>query len=54
VTHGAPLNVDMNQLQDGLATQWFDPRTAERQDAEPNENGYFQPPTSEDWVLVLR
>ena len=54
VTHGAPLNVDMNQLQDGLETQWFDPRTAERQDAAPNEDGYFQPPSSQDWVLVMR
>ena len=54
VTHGALLDVDTDQFQDGLATQWFDPRTAERQDAEPNENGLFQPPSNDDWVLLLQ
>jgi uncharacterized iron-regulated membrane protein len=54
VTHGAALDVDMRQLQEGRKTQWLDPRTAERQDAAPDEHGYFQPPSNADWVLMLQ
>ena len=54
VTHGAALDVDMGQLQDGMRTQWFNPRTAERQEAAPDEHGYFQPPSDVDWVLLLQ
>ena len=54
VTHGGLLDVDLDQLQDGLEAEWFNPRTAERQDAAPREEGYFQPPSSADWLLLLQ
>ncbi|MFP4173336.1 MAG: LamG-like jellyroll fold domain-containing protein [Candidatus Hydrogenedentota bacterium] len=54
VSHGALLDVDMDQLQQGLDPQWFDPWTAEWRDAAPGEDGFFQPPSSADWLLVLR
>ena len=54
VCHGGLLQVDMDLFQPGLATKWFDPRTAEWTDAVPEEAGYFQPPTTEDWLLVIR
>ena len=53
VSHGAPLEMDMDQLQDGLNARWFDPRTAEWRKAEPQEDGHYHPPSEEDWVLVL-
>ena len=54
VGQGALLDVDMNQLAEGLSPEWFEARSAERQDAEPNENGHFQPPSNGDWLLVLQ
>ncbi|MFW6171814.1 MAG: LamG-like jellyroll fold domain-containing protein, partial [Planctomycetota bacterium] len=54
VSHGALIAVDMEQLEKNLAAEWHEPRTAERQDAKPNQDGYFQPPTRGDWVLVLQ
>ena len=54
VCHGAAIHVDMDQLTEGLSAEWFEARTAERHDAESDENGYFQPPSSDDWVLVLQ
>ncbi|TVS14985.1 MAG: hypothetical protein EA424_17525 [Planctomycetaceae bacterium] len=54
VTHGGLLDVDLSQLQEGWKAQWFQPRTAERRPASPREDGYFQPPSNEDWVLVFR
>ena len=54
VSHGALLDVDMDELAERLSAEWFEPRTADRQDAEPNENGYFQPPSNGDWLLVVQ
>ncbi len=54
VSHGALLDVDAEQLQDGLEPQWFDPWTAEWREAAPEEDGSFQPPSSADWLLVLQ
>ncbi|MFO7774519.1 MAG: LamG-like jellyroll fold domain-containing protein [Candidatus Hydrogenedentota bacterium] len=54
VSHGAMLDVDMDQLQHGLDCQWFDPWTAEWRDAAPEEDGSFHPPSRADWLLVLR
>ena len=54
VCHGAAIHVDMDQLTEGLSAEWFEARTAERQAAESDENGYFQPPSSADWLLVLQ
>jgi hypothetical protein len=54
VTHGARLRVDTDQLRDGLQAHWFDPRTAERQPASALDDGSFQPPSKEMWVLVLQ
>lgn len=54
VTHGGLLDVDLSQLQEGWKAQWFQPRSAARRPASPREDGYFQPPSTEDWVLVFR
>ena len=54
VSHGACLEVDTSQLKEGLQTQWFDPRNIAWLEAVPTEKGYFQPPSTEDWLLVLR
>ncbi|MDI6451656.1 LamG-like jellyroll fold domain-containing protein [Anaerobaca lacustris] len=54
VTRGALLNVNVDQLRNGLKAQWFDPRTAERHPAAPREDGRFQPPSKEMWLLVLQ
>ncbi len=54
VTDGALLDVDRSRLQQGTKAQWFQPRTAERRPATPREDGYFQAPSTEDWVLVFR
>jgi hypothetical protein len=54
VTHGALLNLDMDQLRDGLKAEWFNPLTAERRQATARPDGYFQPPSRDDWVLLLR
>ena len=54
VTHGGRLRVDLDQLQHGIQAQWFDPRTAARQEARPRQDGCFQPPSTADWVLVLQ
>jgi hypothetical protein len=54
VTHGSLLDVNLSQLKEGVKAQWFHPRTAERRPATPRKDGYFQPPSTEDWVLVLQ
>ncbi|MFO7901438.1 MAG: LamG-like jellyroll fold domain-containing protein [Pirellulaceae bacterium] len=54
VTHGSLLNVDMDPLQEGLQARWFDPRTAELRQAARRQDGYFQPPSKEIWVLTLQ
>lgn len=54
VSHGVPLDVDMDRLQDGLKAEWFNPRTAERQDASREDDGHYHPPSSRDWILVLQ
>ena len=54
VTHGMLLNVDADALESDLEAEWFDPRTADWHDAIPTADGYYQPPSSEDWVLILR
>lgn len=54
MTHGSLLDVDLDQLQEGLKAEWFNPLTAERRQAAPREDGGFQPPSREDWVLVLQ
>jgi hypothetical protein len=54
VSHGGWLKVDVEQLEKGLRAEWFDPLTAERREAAPGQDGYFQPPSREDWVLVLQ
>ncbi len=53
-SHGSLLSVDWEQLQEGLEAEWFDPLTTERFSATPREDGYFQPPSTKDWLLVLK
>jgi hypothetical protein len=54
VTHGGLLEVDLDRLQPGLTAEWFNPLSAERRPAAARSDGRFQPPTHDDWVLVLR
>ncbi len=54
VTRGSLLKVDMEQLEEGLQAQWFNPETAERQEAKPRQDGFFRPPSKEMWLLVLQ
>ncbi len=54
VSHGALLDVDASQLKEGLQAQWFDPRNTAWLEAATTAEGYYQPPTTEDWLLVLR
>ncbi len=54
VTQGSQLSVDKDQLKKGLKAEWFDPSNAEWRKATPNENGYFQPPSDENWVLIFK
>jgi hypothetical protein len=54
VTRGGLVHVDMDQFQGSLKAQWFNPLTAERLAAAPRPDGYFQPPSRDDWVLLLR
>ncbi len=53
VTRGGLLDLDRQQLQEGLQAVWFNPLTAERRQAAPCQQGYFRPPSGDDWVLVL-
>jgi hypothetical protein len=54
VSHGGLLNLDMDQFREGLKAEWFNPLTAERREAAARADGYFQPPSRDDWVLVLK
>jgi hypothetical protein len=54
VTHGGLLKVDMAQLKQGLVAHWFDPFTGDRRKAAPRPDRWFQPPSREIWLLVLR
>ena len=54
VTQGSAVAIDWEALQEGLAAQWFDPFATEWQDAQADENGYFHPPSSKMWLLVLQ
>ena len=46
------LNHDL--LDEGLQAQWLNPRNAEWQEAAPTEEGYYQSPSSDFWLLVLQ
>ena len=54
VSHGSLLRIDMTQLAQGLQAEWFDPLTMERHEAVPRDEGLFQPPSTRDWLLVLK
>jgi hypothetical protein len=54
ITHGGLVHLDMDQFQASRKAEWFNPLTAERRAAAPRPDGYFQPPSRDDWVLVLR
>ena len=54
VSHGSTLSVDWEQLAEGLQAEWFNPLTAERQPATAQEGHRFQPPSAEDWLLILK
>jgi hypothetical protein len=54
VTRGGLVHLDMDQCQGSLKAQWFNPLTADRHAAAPRPDGYFQPPSRDDWVLLLR
>ncbi len=54
VTQGSLLKVDKDQPKRDIQAQWYDPSNAEWQEAAPNENGYYQPPSKEMWLLVLK
>lgn len=40
--------------EDGLSASWFDPQTAETQDAVPAQDGAYVPPSADHWILLLR
>ena len=54
VSRGGLVRVDRDQLKSGLRAEWFDIRTTKRRAASPREDGVFQPPSRDNWVLVLR
>lgn len=54
VTHGALLEINSSQLCGDLEAEWFDPRTMAWSKAELSDAGHYQPPSSKDWLLVLR
>jgi hypothetical protein len=54
ITHGGLVQLDMDSFQGSRKAEWFHPLTAERRAAAPRPDGYFQPPSRDDWVLVLR
>ena len=49
---GGSVTVDTGRLADGVAGQWYDPRTGERAEASGDE-GSYSAPSDHDWVLVL-
>jgi hypothetical protein len=54
VSHGGLLDVDMSRLRPGLTTRWFNPRANTWHDVAARDDGFFQPPSTDDWVLVLQ
>lgn len=54
VTHGRPLTINADRLAPGLSASWFDPGTAETQEAVPAQNGAYVPPSADHWILLLR
>ncbi|GEM_PF-2878589 len=54
LTGGGLLEVDLEPFREGLQTTWFNPLTAERREAAPRDDGYFQSPSREDWVLLMK
>jgi hypothetical protein len=54
VTHGNPIMVDMGQLEEGLAAEWFDPAASRWVGAEQHVDGSYHPPSTQDWLLILK
>ena len=54
ITGGGLVYLDMDQFPSALKAEWFNPLTAERRAAAPRQDGYYRPPSRDDWVLVLR
>ncbi len=54
VPQGILLEVNYSHLQPGRKSYWYNPHTAEEREAVIMDGRYYQAPTSEDWILLLR
>jgi hypothetical protein len=50
---GGEVRLKVDQLADGLKSEWFDPRTGKRKEAK-GDPGKYRAPDDQDWVLVFR
>jgi hypothetical protein len=48
------VSLDLARLASGLSATWVDPRTGDRQPASGSEDGRFDAPDGQDWLLILR
>jgi hypothetical protein len=51
---GGEVNLKAGILAEGLAAEWFDPRTGQRTTAQAVAPGTFRAPEEQDWVLLLK
>ncbi len=50
---GGEVRLKMDRLEEGLKSEWFDPRTGKRKEAK-GDAGKYRAPDEQDWVLVVR
>jgi hypothetical protein len=50
---GGKLRFKEGSLREGLQGEWFDPRTGQRMPSHSVEQGVFEAPDQQDWVLLL-
>jgi hypothetical protein len=50
---GGPVTLNTTSLRATLSAAWFNPRTAEREPATPDQNT-LHPPAQGDWLLLLK
>lgn len=51
---GEAILLNVKDLPADRNAHWFNPRTAESQPVQQDEAGIYQPPTAEDWVLIVK
>ena len=54
IPQGTGVRIAVEKFTGDPQVEWVDPRTADWHDAAADADGFFQPPSQEDWVLVLR